>query len=169
VPTWVETGAKTVAGGTLTHGGSGGAAVMRVHWRVLDNRLPAIVAGLPREAEELVKDTADIIAEGVMDRVDHLGGGRVYWYPHTRPVPHRASNPGDPPANWTGALLDSLANIRRGRTRREVSVQGPHVAALEFGGSPVGILPRPYFGPSVDDAIPQFERRVATLFARVIR
>lgn len=103
-------------------------------------------------------DVAELLGERVLNYAKHLiatspASGRVY----VREAParvHQASDPGEPPASDTGALINSL-------TLREVPINqyafsvvvgsNLHYAPeLEFLVPNPRILPRPFLQPAVD-------------------
>lgn len=85
--------------------------------------------------------------------------GRVYKS-RKKPSPHQASAAGESPANWTGELQEGLHYTSRalgdGGAEAEITVDAPYADILEFGSPGGKIAARPFLGPSVDAAAPQF-------------
>lgn len=73
-------------------------------------------------------------------------GGRLY---QRHGIAHIASAPGEPPAEQSGQLSDSI-NVEQDdqQTAHHVTVGAPYAAALEFGS--VHLLPRPFLRPALE-------------------
>lgn len=63
---------------------------------------------------------------------------------------HRASAPGQAPAMDTGALVNSLSITMVGPTSGMIFSNLRYAAALEFGSSKRGLLPRPFLTPALE-------------------
>ena len=61
---------------------------------------------------------------------------------------HRASAPGQAPANLSGRLYKSLGYTIQGGKEISFGNKAPYAAKLEFGGD--NVLPRPYLLPSIN-------------------
>jgi HK97 gp10 family phage protein len=85
--------------------------------------------------------------------------GKVYYYGKGGKRVHRASFPGQSPANWTGNLARSIKAIKaehsNGVWTAKVVANAPYAAALEFGTRSAGrsrrvaIEERPFMRPAL--------------------
>jgi len=83
-----------------------------------------------------------------------------------RRKPHQASAPGEAPATDEGLLVNSIQTVATGELSAEVTVGAEYGAALEFGSPDGRIAPRPYIGPAVVAAQPEFEQGVTAAIQR---
>jgi hypothetical protein len=70
-------------------------------------------------------------------------GGRI--------VRHRASAPGEAPANLTGKLRKSIDFLVRGSNEMEFGADTPYAKALELGAPDRNLAERPYLSRSIKD------------------
>lgn len=148
------------------------------------DRANAILALLEVEIAAANMATAEAIGEGAKRKIlegPHTGTlytgdvafrtikGRVVPLPGpdtSRPYPHQASAPGEPPANWTGVLAGAI-KTEAGPGPGDATVlvddsEAPYAARFLENGSPGGFIqPRPFFHPSVEEHRPLHLERVA--------
>jgi hypothetical protein len=122
------------------------------------DRLTAEMTGRIRGAVE----TAGLVIESRAKAAIQSGEktGRIYYVRRggaKNPIQHQASAPGEPPANLTGQLANSVHAKMVGPLTAEVSVDDEKGPWLEYGTEDGRIEPRPYFQPSVDATIPELE------------
>ncbi len=86
--------------------------------------------------------------------------GRVYLRPNGRS--HRASAPGEAPANDTGVLANSIRAASAGRLTWRVGASARYGAALELGTA--RMAPRPFLAPALAAVKDGFVRAVAEVF-----
>ena len=93
-------------------------------------------------------------------------------------VPHRASAPGEPPANLSGALAASIRFTRITDRLDSAATAGSdlsYATTLEFGGfsefngEAIWIEPRPFLLPSFEEAIIAIEGKLKVEFERSLR
>jgi len=84
--------------------------------------------------KDLVKDARDSIRK-------RPKSGRTYIINNRR---HRASAPGEPPANLTGLLARSINFRVQGWSKMEIGADTPYARALELGNPKGNLEPRPY-------------------------
>lgn len=86
--------------------------------------------------------------------------GRVYERPGGRS--HRASAPGEAPANDTGILANSIRAREEGRLTWRVSAGARYAAKLELGGE--RLAPRPFLAPSLAGVKDKFVAAIREVF-----
>jgi hypothetical protein len=78
------------------------------------------------------------------------------------PLPHRASAPGEAPANWTDELADSIHVEQIDELECDVIADAEYAISLEFGMA--RIEPRPFMLPAAEEGQKivkkQFERAI---------
>lgn len=74
---------------------------------------------------------------------------------------HVASAPGEPPAVDIGNLANSVQHTMTGDTEGEVDVGAEYGLDLELGT--VNMAPRPFLGPAVERAWPEFVKAMESL------
>jgi len=115
---------------------------------------------LPGDVDASFAEAGNFVAQSTAQRAKNKirrGGrsGRVY---EISGQTHQASAPGEPPANLTGALAESIhwTRMEGPSGSADAFVTDPKGATLEYGGfneSGRYIEPRPFFGPSATEAI----------------
>ena len=138
----------------------------------IEQDLTEIIAGrMAIGSREAVQEGTELVAGTAREKVrSGQKSGRVYTS-GPPPLPHQASAPGESPANWTGELLETIAeSIGVGEDLMglaegsldgpmgEVNVGAPHGLILEFGSR--NMAARPFFIQSVEESAPAFERRL---------
>lgn len=112
-----------------------------------------------------LRDSADAIEEDIVGGMFASGGGRRYRRPSGGTFyTHEASQPGNPPAVDTEALVKSVGIAVLNATTVEVGMRDKKVLWLEFGAE--HILPRPSLGPAVSREAAHFIARLAERLAR---
>jgi hypothetical protein len=113
----------------------------------------------------LLDQTELSIARTAKKLVSQVGRGHVY---RRRGVTHRASAPGDPPANDLGTLRSRIRPVRPtpARLSRAVEVYDlVYAPALEFGTRDGRIKPRPFMGPAAQEHADFFQRSARRIMA----
>lgn len=124
------------------------------------------LADLPHKANASIARTMNFVAQSTAQRAKQRirsGGrtGRVYDIGGRM---HQASAPGEPPANLTGALANSIGFTRMTDRAGSFATAGSdlsYASTLEFGGfstfngKAVYIEARPFLLPSFEEAIQQ--------------
>lgn len=109
-----------------------------------------------------VDKTGQEMAEAMRQKMLAGKSGQLYGS-------HQASAPGEAPANWSGALMDTLESTMTGPTSAEVSAggtQAPYLAQqLEFGSPGGKIAPRPLVTPTAEE----FKSRIVDNVAESLR
>ncbi len=77
---------------------------------------------------------------------------------------HQASAPGEAPATDTGTLVNSGEVVPVSALEQDVTFSADYAADLELGT--VRIAPRPFLGPAVEAATPDFEAALAQAVTR---
>lgn len=77
--------------------------------------------------------------------------GRIYVKPDGRI--HRASAPGESPANDYGDLAKSGKTGSDGKFKKYVLFGTDHGSKMEFGDYASGVAPRPYLRPAAEDVM----------------
>ena len=80
---------------------------------------------------------------------------------------HRASAPGQPPANETGYLISSIGVRTAGRLSAEVVAAAPYALALEYGTN--RIAPRPFLNPAAAATESQFIAKIENAINELIK
>lgn len=131
--------------------------------RLVYNRLPEIVAKLPRAATEIVKETVEEIDGTVRQGMAQPKSGRVYVRGARL---HTASAPGEMPAIDSRALLNSLQKrVISGKARGYYFTDNPYAAYLEYGTSKMAA--RPFMTPAAERARRSFMRKLRNLEDRL--
>lgn len=128
---------------------------------ILKDRIPEVLAAIRAQMQIAVEETAKAVVETAQHAIENPPKtGHIYKY-GPEPLPHQASAPGEAPANWTGALRDSIKSEMVEETATHViarvtageGLRYPYARYLEFG-SPAGkIAARPYFYPAADENV----------------
>ena len=112
------------------------------------NRLPELSERMHAVVREIVRATARHVSEVVAFEISSAKSGREYGL-------HRASAPGEAPADYTGELLDGMKVRMTGPTTAEVSFPRAYYALfLEYGTAKMAA--RPFLHPSVEAERPRF-------------
>lgn len=128
-----------------------------------------IASYLGNAANAVVAEEAERIAEDMRQRI--LGGpksGHLYTS-GPEPLPHQASAPGESPANWTGALVESIQTEIVAPGEAEIKVDATYAAILEHGSDGGKIAPRPFMQPALEQAAPEFIAALAERFEAAVR
>ena len=115
-------------------------------------------------AEVVQKTAAEIEAGGKLRMQQGPATGRTY---KRGKVVHRASDPGEPPAPDTGALIGSIYHEKTGRLSAVVGSRLAYAAFLEWGT--FKMEPRPAWDPEVDKARSQFITDVENALGAAIK
>lgn len=135
---------------------------------VVFDRSDSVLAAIRWAAARAVTQTAAGVQVRAQRKIaDPPKTGRVY-HSKTKPSPHQASAPGQPPADWTGALHNAVETGLPVQTAagteaivRVNKAEAPYGAKfLEFGSPSGKIAPRPFFYNSVSEEAPEFVERV---------
>src|SRR4051812_45267187 len=110
-----------------------------VNIKLVFNKLPQLTAQMKAKADEVVDKTAHNIEARAKESLTGPKSGVIY---RRGGATHRASAPGEPPANDQGTLGSSIAVENAGPMRRIVAVGAEHGLVLETGGAKVA--PRPF-------------------------
>lgn len=135
------------------------------------------LAELPERANASIARTMNYVAQSTAQRAKNRirsGGrsGHIYFLEGKR---HQASAPGEPPANLSGALANSIRFTKMTDKAGSVATAGSDLAyasTLEFGGfaefkgKAVYIEPRPFLLPSFEEAIQGAEVRLRKEFEK---
>ena len=113
-----------------------------------ENHFYDIADEMGRKAHLAVNKTVARIHEEVTLALAAPKHGHVYGG-------HQASAPGEPPANDTGHLTNSVSHRMTGPTEGVVEVGAEYGVYLEMGTS--RMAPRPFLGPAVEKVWPEFE------------
>ncbi len=107
------------------------------------NRIPLVVTAFGTGSKRSAKTAASKIGKRVQEVIREPGRtGRMYGT-------HQASAPGEPPANWTGELADSVT-IEPGPGHSAYMIVGAEYGPwLEYGT--VHMAPRPFVEPTVKE------------------
>ena len=137
---------------------------------IVFDRSQEILALISESVGAAVRETAEKV-QGAAKELIHTSpaSGRTY-ISTSRPSPHRASAPGEPPANWTGVLAASVKTRVEGETESSVYVdesEAPYGHDLEMGSASGRVAPRPWMRPAADAEEPEFAPRVADAVKRV--
>lgn len=116
-----------------------------------------ITAGMLAAQEEYARDMKVTLSQEPHGRY-YRNAGTPFWYEVEGPGPgvHRASAPGEPPAEFSGFLRDSIdsgvVSVTSTRYEGAVSTKAPYAALLEFGGvnsERHNVEPRPAWLPTL--------------------
>lgn len=138
---------------------------MRINFQVKTNNRK--IANLERklknvDIDAIVSKTANNLIKE-MTRLVTTGSrtGRKYG-------DHIASAPLEPPANWSGDLVDSMKAVKKSNTEYEVLIGVPYARTLEEGLDNLKDKPRPFVQPSIDAVRKEFEKEIADIFKRYL-
>ena len=112
-----------------------------------------------RELMAIVQGTAQNVRTHAVRSITRKGtkSGRVYNIKGPPKRTHRASAPGEAPANDTGRLAESIQSSIEGKTA-EVFTNMEYAPWLEFGTQKME--PRPFLFPAVEKERPAWECRL---------
>jgi len=112
------------------------------------NRLDELSNRMHAAVREIVHTTAKHVGQDVVFEIGSDKTGITYGL-------HRASSPGEPPADFTGDLLDDMKVRMVGPTMAEVSFPRAYYALfLEYGTAKMAA--RPFLHPSMEAERPRF-------------
>ena len=129
------------------------------------SRLPELAKLFPAAVAEIVRDTANEIANDAKMSMGEEKSGRVYVKKNN--LGHQASAPGEAPAIDTTNLVTSIKAEMIGLSTAVVSASAEYSAALEFGTRDGKIEARPFFRPAVRKARKRFIERLKGLESRL--
>lgn len=112
--------------------------------------------------ERAVSAAADEIAAELKAKIAAPKSGRVY---RRNGGLHRASAPGEPPANDTGALAGSIAVIQSASLETAVGTSVNYAQFLESGTS--RLAPRPLWERTLTEKLPSLETMLQAEFSRL--
>lgn len=119
-----------------------------------------IVGAIDDAVKAALLDAAQAIASEAQESIrSRPKTGRTYRHPGGGS--YVASAPGEPPANVTGALADSITAQPEGEGA-SVTVTNAIAHTMEFGTAGGKIAPRPFLTPSVEAKRAQIDQMVAT-------
>lgn len=120
----------------------------------------------------LFEFSKDLIKTARKSIIDPPKSGRVYLVRlRGRAVRHQASAPGQPPANLSGALKDTITTRLHGvsQLRFEAgSASVPYAAPLELGNKKGTLKPRPYLIAAIEKNDKNFEERIGSFIVKAI-
>jgi HK97 gp10 family phage protein len=97
--------------------------------------------------ERALDDAAGLVVRAAKDKVlSPPKSGRIY---RRKGRTHQASAPGEPPANDTGNLVQSIYRRKGVGKERQIVLKAEYAHVLEFGGRHV--QPRPFMRPAVTE------------------
>lgn len=107
----------------------------------LKKRLGRIPEHVRAQVDPVLAEGAELVARDAINSIETGSRtGRMYG-------DHQASAPGEPPANLTGELAESIHSVRRGSMSYTVEADAKHGLPLELGTS--NMEARPFMGPAL--------------------
>ena len=126
----------------------------------LTTRIPTLKARAERQADEAIRQTAQLVVDHAKASMSGPKSGQLYKRGKKM---HRASAPGEAPAVDTGNLVNSFSTARAGRLRYEIDVNAEYAPHLEFGTSRMAA--RPFLRP----ALKAVEKTFYSLLSGIVR
>ena len=135
----------------------GGIVVMRIHIGVLHatGNFSKLADDIKKQISGLVHETTEEVAAEYKQAVTTgVKTGRDYGE-------HKASAPGESPADLTHELVNSVSTNYPAEDRGEMKVGAGHGHTLEFGSK--RIAARPTIRPIMEQKGPEFKRKCAKI------
>jgi HK97 gp10 family phage protein len=142
-------------------------------WKLVDNRLAAMIGPIALKADQLVERTAQHVVSHMKISMASPKHGRTYGRGASKYSMHsgqkiatafrfhRASAPGEAPAIDTGHLVNSIQIEKTGQAQRTITVGAGYALALELGTRRMAA--RPSMRPALEKEYPVFRRDVGKL------
>jgi hypothetical protein len=126
--------------------------------KIIFDDIPEYTQGVNDKLEALVEKTSqDILGDAQLLIQSTQAQGIQYGA-------HRASAPGDPPANDTSNLVNSGRVYKRGKLTRHITFNAEYAAPLEFGSKKMAA--RPFMLPTINKFLDIFSQSIAEVLKR---
>lgn len=116
-----------------------------------------VIHSMEQAASKKMAEATQVVRTQVLETLSGSRSGRTYYVPGTRRT-YTASSPGQPPAQATGALRQSIKTSVEGKGRTVIGKVGSdekHARPLEFGTK--NMAARPWLRISFEKALPKIK------------